>query len=261
MAKNLLKNKVFALDGYRISADSNAFNLNLTRPDVIAGCLEDEHTLHLKGPTDAEIGWSGGTTTEGELSLLKQFESDSDPRPASLLIGRAEAGQAAILAEVQLFNLTLGGQRAELASFSSTLMPSEAVSHGACLYTAVGYDPTPGAAWVRPITANETGTAVQVGALAAGQELRVHLHVLDPPGTNATAAQLTATIESDVDGSFVAPVVRHTFAAMSDSGSLVWVADGSSTPVTDTYWRVRFDVGAPDPSWAPLVTLSIRSKT
>lgn len=256
--KQVLKNKVMAYGYYRISKDANQYTANLTRPDVPAGCFEDEAEIHLKGPLDTEIGWAGAITSAVEAKLLDELEADESSRPCTLLMGRAEAGTRALMAEASLFDLQVGGTRGELASFDCTLRGASAPSLGHCLYTAVGYDPA--GTWVRPVSANTTGPAVLVGALSSGKELRAHLHILDPPGVSGTGPQLTAVLESSADQAFSVPVLQHTFVAASEPGTQVWVVDGNASPETDTYYRIRFEVAGTSPSFAPLAALSIRNK-
>lgn len=103
-----------------------------------------------------------------------------------------------------------------------------------------------------PRTANGDGTAIQLGAVAAGQHLYANLHVLSISGT--AAPTITATIESDDNSGFTTPTVRGSFAARTTVGGEAIRVAG---PFTDDYWRVSWDITGTNPSFLFLVSMGI----
>lgn len=84
-------------------------------------------------------------------------------------------------------------------------------------------------------SADGDGTAIQLGAISAGQSLYAGIHVLDASGTT-----LDVTIESDDAMGFASPVVRGTFNQFTAVGSQ-WLTPVAG-PITDDWWRASWDV-------------------
>lgn len=103
-------------------------------------------------------------------------------------------------------------------------------------------------------SANGSGTALQLGAIALRERLYVALHVLSVAGT--AAPTFTARIESDDNAGFTTPVTRMLFDPATEPGGQILRTDGS--PITDTYYRVAWDVTGTNPSFMFAVSLGIR---
>jgi hypothetical protein len=103
-----------------------------------------------------------------------------------------------------------------------------------------------------PRTATGSGTAVQLGALAAGQHLYANLHVLSVSGM--AAPTLTVTVQSDDNSGFTTPTTRGSFAAKSAVGGEPIRIAG---PFTDTYWRVGWTITGTNPSFLFLASFGI----
>ncbi|HCA86375.1 MAG TPA: hypothetical protein DEQ61_13245 [Streptomyces sp.] len=102
-------------------------------------------------------------------------------------------------------------------------------------------------------TATGTGTALDLGAVAAGKRLYASLHVLSVAGTTPS---ITASIESDDASDFLSPTTRLTFAAASAVGGQILRTDG--TAITDTWWRVAWTISGTSPSFFFVSSLGIR---
>jgi hypothetical protein len=103
-------------------------------------------------------------------------------------------------------------------------------------------------------TATGTGTALQVGAVAAGKRLYAALHVLSVAGT--AAPTITARVESSVDNTFAAPTTRLTFAAATAIGGQALRTDG--TAITDAWWRIAWTISGTTPSFMFAASLGIQ---
>ncbi len=102
------------------------------------------------------------------------------------------------------------------------------------------------AAWVTNAGADtltigfaDRGVALNLGAVVAPAQLYAVLHVLDiPVGTLPT---LDVVVDSDDAQAFDDPTTRVTFTQMTARGAQYAVP--VATPITDTWWRVRWTVG------------------
>lgn len=103
-------------------------------------------------------------------------------------------------------------------------------------------------------TSNGTGTALNLGAVAAGKRLYAALHVLSVAGTSTPT--ITGRIESDDSGSFSSPTTRLTFAAATAISGETLRTDG--TAITDTWWRVAWTITGTTPSFLFVSSLGIR---
>lgn len=94
-------------------------------------------------------------------------------------------------------------------------------------------------------TASGTGTALQLGALAAGQRMYASLHVLSVAGTSTPT--ITARVESDDASGFPSATTRLTFAAATARTGQILRTDGSA--ITDDWWRIAWTISGTSPSF------------
>jgi hypothetical protein len=104
-----------------------------------------------------------------------------------------------------------------------------------------------------PRTSTGSGTAIQVGAVAAGRRLYASLHVLSVAGTSDPT--ITVTVQSDDDEAFAAPTTRLTFTAATAPGGQILRTDGSA--ITDDWWRIGWTITGDTPSFLFLTALGI----
>lgn len=104
-----------------------------------------------------------------------------------------------------------------------------------------------------PRTAAGDGQAVELGEVAARRRLYAALHVLSVAGTDAPT--LTVTVESDVDDTFAAPSEVLAFTPATAAGGQLVRTVGD--PITDTWYRVTWDVAGTNPSFMFVVALGI----
>jgi hypothetical protein len=80
-----------------------------------------------------------------------------------------------------------------------------------------------------------TGTAVNIGAVAAGQSLYATLNVI---GTTGTGSGNVLSIISSATSSLTAPTTRITFVSGSSSRVGEWASVAG--PITDTWWAAKW---------------------
>lgn len=110
------------------------------------------------------------------------------------------------------------------------------------------------------VTADGSTTPVLIEALGANEEMIINVHSLVAPG--GTTPTLAGILESDVDGTFATPTTRATFTVLGATAtSQTLLIDGDTDPITDTYYRVTWDIGGTGgPSYYVLVAAAIRAK-
>ncbi|SNY29050.1 hypothetical protein [Paractinoplanes atraurantiacus] len=92
-------------------------------------------------------------------------------------------------------------------------------------------------------TANGSGTAIQLPAIAAGQSLYIASHVQSVAGTTPS---LTVRVESDDANGFASPTTQATFTAATGLTSQLIRVPG---PITDTWWRAAWTITGTAPSF------------
>lgn len=151
----------------------------------------------------------------------------------------ASPGDLAYFASGLVTSYQIGDAAGEVAPWEA-----EAAGSGLLLRGAVAV--SPGARG-----GDGEGDGLQLGALAAGQRLYAGLHVLSAAGTSPS---LTVRVESDTDDTWGSPTTRATFNPATGAGSQVVSVTG---PVTDTWWRVAWEITGTDPSFVFLVAVGI----
>lgn len=107
-------------------------------------------------------------------------------------------------------------------------------------------------------TATGTGTAVQLGAVAANRYLYANLHVLSASGT--ATPTITVSVQSDDNSGFTTPTTRGSFAAKTAANVTAGAgAEGIRIvgPFTDDWWRVSWTISGTNPSFLFLSSFGI----
>ena len=102
-------------------------------------------------------------------------------------------------------------------------------------------------------TATGTGTALNLGAVAAGKRLYAALHVLSVAGTTPS---ITARVESDDAVGMASPTTRLTFGAATAVSGDILRSDG--TAITDTYYRLAWTISGTTPSFLFAAAIGIQ---
>lgn len=161
--------------------------------------------------------------------------------PYTVCPSDSTAGALAYITSGMRADYTIGESVGEIAPWTSTVKSSWPLVRGQIVHP-------PGLAR----TADGNGTAVELGAVPAGKRLYAALHVLSATGTTPA---VTARIESG-DEDFETPTTRLTFTAATEPGGQILRGDG--TAITDTHYRVAWDVTGTTPSFMFCVSLGIR---
>lgn len=153
----------------------------------------------------------------------------------------ATVGALAYFTQAMRADYTLGADVGEVAPWTSTAKSSWPLVRGQFAHP-------PGTAR----TATGTGTGLELGAVTTRRRLYAALHVLSVAGTTPS---LTVRVESSADDTFAAPTTRATFDAAAEVGGQALRTDG--TAITDTWWRLAWDVTGTTPSFLFAAALGI----
>ena len=91
-------------------------------------------------------------------------------------------------------------------------------------------------------TSSGNSTGIQLGTIAASQNMHASLHVFSASGTNPT---LDVTIESDDNGSYTSALTRMTFTQATAAGA-EFLGPTAGPAGSDDYWRVAWTIGGTD---------------
>jgi hypothetical protein len=101
-------------------------------------------------------------------------------------------------------------------------------------------------------TTTGSGTAVQIGAVAATKSLYAALHVYSISGT--ATPTITVKVQSDDNSGMTSPTDRITFTAATAVGGQYSSVAGA---VTDDWWRITWTISGTNPSFLLVATAGI----
>lgn len=246
MAKSLVNARIFA-GGADLTSASNKVDLS--------GEVEDKEVTNfgsigtdgrvwkeiIAGLGSAKIS-AAGQWEAGDLSKVddQAWQNRGAVNAWTVAIG-GNVGDLAYLTKALESKYTIGGSPGDVAPWQADATGSWALVRGQIMHP-------PGTAR----SANGTGTARQLGAIATGKALYVCLHVLSVAGT--ASPSLTVTVESDDASGFASPTTVATFtAATAISDQALSVAG----PTTDAWFRITWAVTGTTPSFLFVVSAGI----
>lgn len=254
--------RVFLLGGYRISEAADEVSSQIKRASVDGAGFEDPGALTFKGPYEHE-GSLAGAGTQAERELLRRLAEDPATYFCDLLESDPEAspvsdpGDAALFYACHVSDPGLPRQKGTLNRFTVSLKGG-----GGYPYAGVVHHTNAGDT---PLGSGSTSTTPQqLGTVPAGYVLAILVCVVDPPGLTGTTPTVDADIESDNDVGFASPTTRASITQVLPAGTPsaeLLVLDGDTSPITDDWWRVTFDIGGTSPGATVLVAAARRAKT
>ncbi|WP_381797295.1 hypothetical protein [Streptomyces niveus] len=243
MAQVLLDARLFAV-GADLSGASNKIELSAEVEDKDATNYRSGGWKEVMGGLgSAEISGEGQWEA-GDPSLVDDasWTQLGGIGPWTVGPGDSIVGALAYLTRAMQSEYKVGDAVGEIAPWTGTAKSSWPLVRGQFAHP-------PGLAR----TANGAGTALNLGAIAEGQRLYVALHVLSVAGTTPG---LTLRVESDDSAGFATPVTRLMFDPAVEPSGQILRTDGS--PVTDTHYRIAWDVTGTTPSFMFAVSLGLR---
>jgi hypothetical protein len=247
MAKQVLTNVRYFVGPADLTAQSNKVELDDSmeekdvtnfgsggKKEVIAGlesvAISAEGFYQSGDPGYADDEWWTNRRTVEAHTVF--------PAPATTQL---TAGDTAYLTQAVRLSAKLFGTVGDVATFALTATGAYPLARGACLLG-------PGTT----VTTTGTGTAVNVGAVAAGKGLYASLHVVSISGTSNPT--LNVKVQSDDNSGMTSATDVITFTAATAVGSQVARVAGA---ITDNYFRVSYTTSGTNPSFLAVVAVGI----
>jgi hypothetical protein len=241
MSKETLKNLRIYLDGYELTTRSNTAMLEGSKdaPDVTVFCSDWKEYLG-DGLKDFTAGIGGFMEIdEADAAIFNELD-DSGGFVLTLTTQMQAVGGLVFFMHAIESSLKLFGNVGDVAPFQiGALSGSSRISRGVILAPSDA------------VSADRTGAAVQIAAAEAGLTLNIGLHVTDVSGSTPT---LTMTIESDSTSGFSSPTTLYTSSSFVLPGAEYAEVTLASS---DTYFRIKHDVGGTGSSFTTLASISI----
>jgi hypothetical protein len=248
MAKSVIKGKVFAWDGHRLSQNTTSLAGDFGRQFADATCYEDKCIVEVPGVYEREFVLEGLSTGDHDFALL-QKHANTIATTGAFLVPRWNSvahGQHVIAQNAKLKMVNTLGARGELSQLSPSFATEGDWHSGRMLYESVT-----GAATGSGTT---TGTGLQLGAAPLGVWLCVQ--ALDIPAITGTSPTASVKLQSDVDNTWASPtdVITNTSITTTADGILILNTDAA----TDEWWRVVIAVGGSStPSYRFLIAAGV----
>ena len=230
MAKQVLTNVRYFLGYVDLTTQSNKVELNWDAEDKdTTNFGSSGKKERIAGAEDVIIN-AEGHDEHGSLGYIGDYWWDSRRLVEAHTVGphTADVGSMAYITEAVKLAKKSMGPAGEVLGYTLGASGNAGLGVGQIAQS-------PGS----PVTADADGTAIELGALSAGQRLVASLHVLSVAGTNTP--ELTMIVESDTVEAFSgSPETRLTFSTFTAIGSEVQrSAIGAHA---DSWYRVSFDV-------------------
>lgn len=247
MATYVLKNCKLYAGGYDLSGDTNRLALSY-------GCEAIEYPVFGLGTTrrccgllDASYSYEGyAQFGAGLVDVVADGDLGTADEVVTMCPTTGAAGEPGFTMQALGLNLERGGAVGEMFGFTadgsisgSRLVRGTILVNGALATTG-------------------TGTARQLGAVAAGKKLYAAMHIIAVSGTNPT---LDMVVQSDIAENFADATSRITFTQATAIGSQF--ATPVSGPIVDgadadDWWRLSYTIGGTDtPSFTVVVNVGI----
>ena len=241
MTTQIIKNAKMMLGGYDLSGQLNSLSLQLgseMQDDTVFG-------------DNTRTSRSGIITVSAEINGFVEDDS-SDPKVGDRMY--AEIGlensifsaypenhaetDVGVAMKVMQGSFVPGGAVGDLHAFSADFQARSRLYNGTVVHNASK-------------TSTGNGTALQLGAVGANDELYAWMHV-----TSAVGTTLDVDIESDNSGGFSSATTRGSFTQVATTVTSQLTAKLNSGAITDDWWRVAYTIAGGGP-YVFLVGISI----
>lgn len=236
MATLIMNNSKLWLAEYDLSGDLNSIAVDYSaemHDDTVFGDTTRTRKGGLKAAQFSLSGYWDGTT-DGEMFN----EMGVTDQPITGAPETGADGEVAYSMNATFAEYSFSGSIGDLLPFNVTAESSDALVQGTIMHNATR-------------TSSGNGTARQLGAVTANQDLYCAMHVITASGTTPT---LDVIIQSDDNGSMTSPTTVATFTQATGVTS-EWIV--SAGAITDDYFRVNYTIGGTTPSFEFIVFLGI----
>lgn len=223
MATLVLDDATIWVGGYDFTGDANQISLNVTVDQLDVTTFGSKFRQRIGGLRDVQSQvaglWSSGTSAAPDPHLFPDLGVAD--RVVTMSPAKAE-GSVAYMFRAGKFGTQMFGNIGDAVPFTLDLQGTnrEGLIRGQVVKAKANVS-----------TTGATGTAAQLGEVAAGQFLYAAFHVFTAGTT------ITAVLESAADDEFTSATTRAMFGPITTTGG-TWAARVAG-PVTDTWYRLR----------------------
>lgn len=234
MAKQILKNAKVYLAGYDLSGDHNKVGLTIAIPEKEITSFTSSAEEYMAGlpnfTADGNGYWNLDALGNGvDNVLFSRLAVADDVLTICPMTGAP--GEVAYFGQAFDSQYNPGGKVGEVLPFGWKARGDGRLLRGVVL-----------ASGAQGVSGN--GSAFQVGAVGAAQQLYAALHVTAVSGT--AAPTITVELQSAPTVDFASPTTRITFNPVTAIGAQF--AAPIAGPITDQYWRMLWTVSGTTPS-------------
>lgn len=240
MAKYVFTDGKLFLGGYDFSSNTNAVTLDVTVDE------QDVTTINSGGFKEKL-----GSLKDSSMSIDGFFEAGAETPDALLgtsvgseiictVVPDAGVGNIAYFLKSKLFSYTILGAIGEVAPFTV----SKSNSTDKVVRGTIEID--------SDITATGSSTGIQLGAVAATENIYAAVHCTGVSGTSTPT--ITFVLESDDNADFTSASTIGTFTSITAITSEILKVSGA---ITDDYFRLSYTVSGTTPSFSIHATLGI----
>lgn len=242
---------LFVLDNVRLFAGGCDFTSRSNKVELSVDYEEKDATNFgsggwkevLAGLASSALGaegqWEAGDETMVDNSVWSAIGSVGG---WTVCPDGAAVGDVAWLGQALESQYKVGGQVGDIASWNAVFAGAWPVARGKVAHP-------PGTAR----TATGSGTAIQLGAVSAGQYIYANLNVLSVAGTDDP--DITVKIQSDNAEGFSSATDQITLTAATAVGGQISRTAGA---ITDDWWRAQWTITGTDPSFLFVVSFGIQ---
>lgn len=222
MSHSVISGSRVYFGGYDLSGDVNQATATLRAEALDDTCMGDDTRTRLAGLQDVSLSWSG--FYEPATNDLPAFDGVGTLPILTLLPQGIVAESVAytwqgLAVEYGPTNGAVG----DLASFAATAEGSAVDTIRGSVVQALA-----------TVTGSGNGTAYELGAVGAAEQVIGVLHVMAVTGTD-----VVVTVESDDNEDFTSATTRLTFSTATGVTAEIKTASGA---ITDTWWRITYAV-------------------
>jgi len=245
MAKSIIKDARVFSDSRNISGILNQVTLGYEAAAQDATDITQSTIERLSGLEDFSLDITGFSDADTDDAAFFSNVGSSKVPVTVIPVGAGANGEVAFFSEAPFFTYNLDHQVGELYSFTGGFQGADRLIQGQVAENTT----TDG-------VGSDTSSGIELGAVSSSQSLYATIHVVSLTGTGS----LQVRVESDVDNTFSSPTTRLNFfggSAISTVDSEFLSTQGA---ITDTWFRVWWQVGgsAPADTFTFIVSFGIK---
>lgn len=244
MADYVLKDAQVYYDEYNLSGLLNQVSLNWSADLQDATVLGDGTRERLGGLKTAEAEHNGFWDSSEDLEIFSQIGASAQGI-MSIAPYQANVGDPAYFFRSRQASYNQNYNLGEIFNFTLNVMGDKPLVRGYI-----------GAVGTKSVTGQ--GSSIILPAVAADETLYAALHAVNSQGDSTNAQTLDVRVVSDADGVFDSTAnTRISFSQVTTAIAAEWASVAGA--ITDTFWRIEWDVAGAAASFDLFVVFGIAS--